>query len=417
MAQYNIANQAVTKENFDPAEHNLVVILTNDLIEQRERLFADGWADMLRAAVNNGKTVVVIVLDNRSEDMCMPSGLTYTRLAINKSDLAEALANLKTEPEKTIYIATDHTVINSLAASKLQYIDPETIVDWRQGIRNPLLFLSGEARTDYLALAAALPKDGKLAVAFSGGVDSSLLLYVADRVLGGQNATGILGISPFTPRREIQAALSMSKSYGLALSTASFSDTEMRTLYPNPEDRCYHCKKMLFSNFIDFAVKHGFPYLAEGSNLDDMGDYRPGLKAIAELHVLSPLRVAQFDKKKIRSLSAALGLPTKNMPSLACLATRMPYNHMIDPAILGKVDLAEEFLLNRGFKQVRVRVHGDLARIELAPAELTSLLTNSDLRLEINQYLCGLGFNYVTLDIIGYRTGSMNLNVNSVNRK
>ena len=169
MAQYNIANQAVTKENFDPAEHNLVVILTNDLIEQRDRLFADGWADMLRAAVNNGKTVVVIVLDNRSEDMCMPSGLTYTRLAINKSDLAEALANLKTEPEKTIYIATDHTVINSLAASKLQYIDPETIVDWRQGIRNPLLFLSGEARTDYLALAAALPKDGKLAVAFSGG--------------------------------------------------------------------------------------------------------------------------------------------------------------------------------------------------------------------------------------------------------
>lgn len=281
------------------------------------------------------------------------------------------------------------------------------IEDYRQLLPEPLLYLEGECRNDYHDLAEALPKEGRLAIAFSGGVDSSLLFYVATRVLGSERVCGVLGISPFTPDREIRAARSFCRSYALPLAEASFTSEEMEGLYPNPEDRCYHCKKMLFSHFLDYAHSKGFEYLAEGSNLDDLGDYRPGLKAIAELQVLSPLRTAAFDKKRIRRLSAALGLPTWDMPSLACLATRMPYNKRIDPAVLRQIDKAEEFLLDLGFRQVRVRCHDGLARLELGPAEMDRML-DAELRLKIHRKLLEIGFSYVTLDLGGYHTGSMN---------
>ncbi len=178
----------------------------------------------------------------------------------------------------------------------------------------------------------------------------------------------------------------------------------------NPKDRCYLCKKALFQGFLDTAEREGLAAVAEGSNVDDEGDYRPGMKAIAELGVKSPLREAGLKKQEIRDLSKEFDLPTWNKPSFACLASRIPYGEVITNDKLRMVEEAEEYLLNKGFKQFRVRVHGSgapLARIELLPEDIDRAMEPS-VREEINDKLHGMGFAYVALDLKGYRTGSLN---------
>ena len=175
----------------------------------------------------------------------------------------------------------------------------------------------------------------------------------------------------------------------------------------NPPDRCYICKRALFSNMIGVAADNGFDHVAEGSNMDDMGDYRPGMKAISELNVLSPLCEAGLTKADIRALSKEMGLPTWNKPSFACLATRFVYGEKITTDKLRMIEKAEQRLMNLGFSQFRVRCHGNLARIEVKPTEF-GMIMSPDMASYLNEYLQELGFKYVTLDLGGYVTGSMN---------
>ena len=175
----------------------------------------------------------------------------------------------------------------------------------------------------------------------------------------------------------------------------------------NPKNRCYLCKHELFSKIITIAKENHIAYVAEGSNMDDNGDYRPGLKAVEELHVVSPLRYAQLYKEEIRELSRKLHLPTWDKQSFACLSSRFVYGEEISREKLSMVDKAEQLLLDMGFKQLRVRIHGTMARIEVGQDEIPRLAT-PEIRRQISRYLHQLGFSYVTLDLDGYQTGSMN---------
>ena len=175
----------------------------------------------------------------------------------------------------------------------------------------------------------------------------------------------------------------------------------------NPQNRCYLCKHELFTKISEVAAAHGIQYIAEGSNMDDNGDYRPGLQAVAELGVKSPLRFAELTKDEIRVLSKEMGLRTWNKQSFACLSSRFPYGEEITEKKLGMVDKSEQLLLDLGFHQVRVRIHGTIARIEITPSEFEKLISD-DIRSEINRMLKSLGFDYITMDLGGYRTGSMN---------
>lgn len=267
--------------------------------------------------------------------------------------------------------------------------------------------LSGENRLAFNQLAEILRHQEKWAIAFSGGVDSTLLFVVATLVCGRDNVLGLFGVSAFTPEREKQAARQLARDYHLNLQELPLSLSALSSVLPNPVDRCYHCKKLLFQTFLQAAEDRGYPLLAEGSNLDDLSDYRPGLKALAELAVRSPLREAQLTKQRIRALSEALGLPTAHQPSLACLATRIPTGRVITQEELKRVDAAEAFLIELGFNQVRVRHHEQLARIEIQADQMERFLA-SELRTRIEARFKELGFRYVTLDLGGYRRGSFN---------
>ena len=175
----------------------------------------------------------------------------------------------------------------------------------------------------------------------------------------------------------------------------------------NPEDRCYYCKHALFSHMKEIAAEKGLACVVDGSNLDDDGDYRPGHRALRELGIVSPLHEAGLYKQDIRDLSKALGLPTWDKPSFACLASRFPYGTELTPEGLDRVNLAEEFLMDRGFRQLRVRAHGNIARIELLPSDIPRMLDES-LREKTAAYFRKLGFAYTALDLLGYRTGSLN---------
>lgn len=247
---------------------------------------------------------------------------------------------------------------------------------------------------------------GKVAIAFSGGVDSSLLSYVAHECLG-DNAVAITADAPVVPRREFSDAKAFCEQYSIKQVICKpnpFCKEEVRFNAPN---RCYVCKKVIFGALFKEAGKLGIETIADGSNLDDLGDYRPGLKALEELQVKSPLREAGFTKADIRDLSRELGLPTWNKQSNACLATRFPYGCEITVEKLQLVDKAESELSGMGFSQLRVRVHGDIARIEV-PARQMGVLLQEENRVAIVGKLKALGFSYVTLDLSGYRTGSMN---------
>ncbi len=246
---------------------------------------------------------------------------------------------------------------------------------------------------------------GRVMIAFSGGVDSTFLLQVAHMTLGDA-AMAITARSGVVPKRDVAEAEEFCQKQGIRHLYFDFDELEVPGFAENPPDRCYICKKTLFSNFLRLAAESG-AQLCEGSNMDDLGDYRPGLKALAELDVHSPLRVAQLSKAEIRLLSHKLGLPTWDKPTFACLASRFVYGERITAAKLAAVDKAEQLLWELGFKQFRVRVHGDLARIELLPEQLM-LAVEERMRAVIYSRLKEFGFAYVALDLKGYRTGSMN---------
>ena len=270
-------------------------------------------------------------------------------------------------------------------------------------------------------LKAWIREKGKIAIAFSGGVDSALLLKAACDALQGVESHGgtdnsdaaenkVLAItadSRVFPGRERSESIEFCKSLNCRQILFRFDEMAVPGFADNPPDRCYICKTALFTRMKAIAAENGMEVLAEGSNMDDLGDYRPGLRAIEELHIASPLREAGLTKAEIRFLSRELGLPTWQKPSFACLASRFVYGETITEDKLAMVEQGEQLLFSLGFHQFRVRIHGTLARIELLPEELDRLLT-PELRAEIAKKFRSFGFSYVTLDLQGYRTGSMN---------
>lgn len=247
---------------------------------------------------------------------------------------------------------------------------------------------------------------GSVAVAFSSGVDSSFLLKVAHEVLGDR-VIAVTARSCSFPERELKEAQAFCEKEKIEHIIIDSEELSIDGFRHNPKNRCYLCKRELFTKIGEVARERGIAWIAEGSNLDDNGDYRPGLQAVAELGVKSPLRYAELTKAEIRALSKEMGLPTWNKQSFACLSSRFVYGETISEEKLAMVDKAEQLLLDLGFRQVRVRIHGMIARIEVLPQEFEKLLRD-DVRNRIYGELKQLGFSYVTMDLGGYRTGSMN---------
>lgn len=258
----------------------------------------------------------------------------------------------------------------------------------------------------YQLLQDNLKSMGSVVVAFSSGVDSTFLLKVAHDVLQDK-AIAVTASSCSFPERELHEAEAFCKENGIEHIICKSEELDIEGFRQNPKNRCYLCKRELFEKIWDIAKEHGIQAVAEGSNLDDNGDYRPGLMAVEELKVKSPLREAGLTKEEIRELSKQLGLPTWDKQSFACLSSRFVYGETIDENKLSMVDKAEQLLLDMGFHQVRVRIHGMMARIEVLPEEIGRLV-EEETRKTVWEKLKEYGFTYVTLDLAGYRTGSMN---------
>ncbi len=255
-------------------------------------------------------------------------------------------------------------------------------------------------------LEDSIKQMGSVLVAFSSGVDSTFLLKVAHGVLG-EKAVAVTARADIYPIRETKEAESFCQKEGIRQIFVDFDALSVEGFCENPKNRCYLCKRTLFQTFGKIAQENGIPYILEGSNLDDEGDYRPGMLAVKELGIQSPLREARLTKAEIRLLSREMGLPTWSKPSCACLASRFAYGEKIDETKLARVAQAEQLLLDLGFSQVRVRVHGDIARIEITE-EAFEVLLQPEMRRKIHNALTKLGFLYVTLDLGGYQMGSMN---------
>ena len=247
---------------------------------------------------------------------------------------------------------------------------------------------------------------GGAVVAFSSGVDSTFLLRVAHEELGDRVVAATARSHSF-PNRELDEATAFCRAEGVRHVVIDSEELDIPGFAENPPDRCYHCKRELFSKLLAFARDNGLAAVLEGSNIDDDGDYRPGRRAIRELGIVSPLHEAGLTKTEIRALSRKMGLPTSDKPSFACLASRFPYGERITVRGLERVEKAEQWLLDAGWglTQLRVRSHGDLARIEVPPADIPRLAARAS---GIAAAFKDLGFAYVTLDLLGYRTGSMN---------
>lgn len=258
-----------------------------------------------------------------------------------------------------------------------------------------------------LAHLKTILKDmGSVLVAFSGGVDSSFLLKVAIDVLGSRVAA-VTASSEIRPEREGEEAQRLAEEWGvehIIIETEELFDEEFAQ---NPPDRCYICKKKVFSELLELAEICELTYVVDGSNADDAGDYRPGMRASEELGVRSPLKEAGLTKADIRALSKEMGLPTWDKPASPCFATRFPYGTSLTEAELTRLKKAEALLEELGIRELRVRVHGDLARIEVA-RDIMTMLIDKEVAEEISRRFREFGFQYTTLDILGFRSGSMN---------
>lgn len=252
-------------------------------------------------------------------------------------------------------------------------------------------------------LAVLLEKCMPLAVAFSGGVDSTYLLHEAVKA-GKEKVTALIMKTPSVPERELDEAVAFCKSRGISFFVLPADPFSAAGFRENGRDRCYICKHFLFSALLEKAKEEGIPFVADGTNADDRKEFRPGLRALKELDIRSPLAEAGLTKKEIRELSEKEGLPTWNKPSFSCLATRFPYGEELTVEKLRRTEAAENLLAELGFTQRRVRVHGNLARIEVLPVEIPLLLERRDM---ISSRLEELGFLYTTVDLKGFRSGSM----------
>ena len=255
-------------------------------------------------------------------------------------------------------------------------------------------------------LKSDLKSMGKVAIAYSGGVDSNFLLKVAKDTLGN-NVMAITVNAMMHSKREIEEAQNYAKEYKVNHLLYSIDNLDLKEFIDNGPLRCYHCKKFIFTKIKEIASEHNIKYILDGTNLSDLDDYRPGLKVLEELNIISPLKDAKLTKNEIRILSKKLNVNTYNKAAFACLATRIPRNHKITKEKLRMIEKAEDFLQDLGFTQYRVRLHEDLARIEVNKDEISKFYDDEIIN-KVNLKFKEIGFKYVTVDLNGYKMGSMN---------
>lgn len=270
------------------------------------------------------------------------------------------------------------------------------------------MILNEELQERHKALQNILRSLGKVVIGFSGGVDSTLLLKVSVETLGRENVLAVVGRSDTYPEREYVEALNLAREIGATVEEVETKETDVLKFKENPPDRCYFCKTELFTELRAVAERNGIEWILDGTHADDAGDFRPGMRAVKERGVRSPLLEAGMGKYEIRQLSKLFGLSTAEKPSFACLSSRFPYGMAIEKERLKAIDAAENFMYDMGFRTVRVRHHDErTARIEIGKADFPKIL-DDETRAAVIQTMRTAGFTYVTLDLEGFRSGSMN---------